>query len=52
VRHAADERRFVTGRVATAGRFDFQGIGPLIGQQLGAKRSRQAVGEFQYAHVV
>jgi hypothetical protein len=52
VRYAADERRFVTGRIATPGRFDFQGISPLVSQQLGAKGSRQAMGEFQYAHIV
>jgi hypothetical protein len=52
VRLPSDKWGFVTRRVTTSGKLDFQSVGSLVRQKLGAEGSREVVGEFQDTHIV
>jgi hypothetical protein len=51
MRPATDERRLVAGLVTPTRRFHLDGVGALVGEQLGAKRSRRSVGQLQHFHL-
>ena len=50
VRLGADERRLVARGIPSTGWLELDGVGALIGQQLGAKRARDRMGHLEHVH--